>query len=976
MADNVFDVQGKNQTIADLQQFAQNVEASLQAAGAAFGGMEDVLREALQRSIIQRERLEEEKILLQNSGRDTYDKIREIEAESKKIEIIEKGVSTGAAFKGLQSFGSIIDKLKQSGDSMKDEMGAAYGQMRAFFERILPKKQFTDFTSTFEKEFRDLKTDAERADHVKRVQEIYAALATTAKDVASGFVKDEGAMLSLLEEDTKRLRKETFAFMEKWFGLKEQGRSFFSMLGTAGPEGYQAVAAAIQSVITPQNIMAAGMTKILGITKKLVVELDELYAGYTKMGGLIENERGGMFGGTITEAAGRNRALGMGKESSFSAAAGLQQSFSQFSTLSESGRSDLIETAAQLEVVGVSAQTTGKLMTTFTKQFGKSASESMDIITDMEQYGRSIGVTSSKMMEDMAASMDTLSAFGEKSVQIFKELAKEAKRTGIEVATLVGLEERFMTFDASAELAGKMNAMAGRVVLDPMQLMLATGEEKQALIRQAAESLAIDPNNARSVKYAANALGISPAEFQKLIGDKDSPEQQATSLQEVVKMSISMGQKLKAILENIAVAAQPILWVLQKLFTILAAVMGSFDGWTGSVILWGAAIYLLATKWSLLGSVLKGTLGIAKVVTGALSGAAQAATTTAAALPPANAALGATGVTAGATGPVAFAGLVMFAKGLLFFSLAAIVFAAAVFVIAAAFTVFSLGILVLVKAANSLEEGAMGNLALGLIALGAAMVVFGAEMMLASVFTALGIPAFIQLTALLAVLATTVPTVAPLMSTFATGLRELGSAFRDFMGSMVMESGSGVINAVKGFFGFKSSGSGFSAFVTTMNTLKKTVGSIPEGSLSSIAEFLRSISNFKFAQSPFESMVKSLQELVWMLDSLPEDKMISLTSNMETLSSVSGAASDFTHVLEAVGNISAEKVELVKNVVSSAQEYYNSSKVSSITQAPAPQKKEEAVVTLEIDGREVAEAIIPLIEGRLASKYFQDTLYE
>lgn len=974
MAD-FMDVQGRNAVAADIDEVAKNLEAALKSASTAFDGMEATLREANLRSQIQKEKLEVEKEKLQETGRDVFGKMREIEAEAKKIEVSGSGVAAAAALRKLGGLQNLIDEAEKKQTSVAAVMGAGYKTLHDFFKEILPTKKFEEMEDAFSTNFKDLKDDAARKAFQEKLAKVFGAMAVTGKDVSHTYAKMEGVNVDLLSDDIKGLQKQTYALMESWFGLKEQGKSFFALLGTAGPDGYNAVAAAIQSVITPQNIMAAGMTKILGITKKLVVELDELYAGYTKMGGLIENERGGMFGGTITEAAGRNRALGMGKESSFSAAAGLQQSFSQFSTLSESVRSDLIETAAQLEVVGVSAQTTGKLMTTFTKQFGKSASESMDIITDMEQYGRSIGVTSSKMMEDMAASMDTLSAFGEKSVQIFKELAKEAKRTGIEVATLVGLEERFMTFDASAELAGKMNAMAGRVVLDPMQFMLATGKEKQALIRQAAESLAIDPNNARSVKYAANALGISPADFQKLIGDKDSPEQQATSLQEVVKMSISMGQKLKAILENIAVAAQPILYVLEKLIGWLAEGAVYLDSTVGKIVMFGAAIYLVATRFKFLGSVIKGVFSIAKSAVGAFMKLGKSAGDVAETLPKAEEPIDKLGKTAGG-GPMAASGLMSFAMGMLTFAAAALVFAAAVFVVAAAFTMFSLGVLIMVKAANSLEEGAMGNLALGLVALGAAMIAFAAQMMVASIFTALGIPAFIQLTTLLTLFAVTIPVVAPLMSDFAKGLKELGSAFRDFMGSMVMESGSGVINAVKGFFGFKSSGSGFSAFVTTMNVLKKTVGSIPEGSLIAIAEFLRSISNFKFAQSPFESMVKSLQELVWMLDSLPEDKMISLTSNMETLSSVSGAASDFTHVLEAVGNISAEKVELVKNVVSSAQEYYNSSKVSSTTQAPAQQKKEEAVVTLEIDGREVAEAIIPLIEGRLASKYFQDTLYE
>jgi hypothetical protein len=67
---------------------------------------------------------------------------------------------------------------------------------------------------------------------------------------------------------------------------------------------------------------------------------------------------------------------------------------------------------------------------------------------------------------------------------------------------------------------------------------------------------------------------------------------------------------------------------------------------------------------------------------------------------------------------------------------------------------------------------------------------------------------------------------------------------------------------------------------------------------------------------------------------------------------------------------------LVKDVINTAKDYYSSSNEFAKAQSEIPQKQEEATVTLEIDGREVAEAILPLIQGRLAAKYFQDTLYD
>jgi hypothetical protein len=579
------------------------------------------------------------------------------------------------------------------------------------------------------------------------------------------------------------------------------------------------------------------------------------------------------------------------------------------------------------------------------------------------------------MMNDMLASMEVLSSFGEKSKQIFKELAKQAKQTGIEVATLVGLEERFMTFDASAELAGKINAMAGRVVLDPMQLMLATGDEKQALIQQAAQSMAIDPNNARAVKYAANAFGISPGEFQKLIGPKDDPERQATSLQEVIKMSISMGQKLRVILENFAVAAYPILFVLQKLVTWLAEGAVYLDSWLGKTAMVVLISGLMISKFSVLIGLFKGiAMGVVGAGKALLGFAANAGTAAGQMDSHVQAYKNAQNMAKG--GPAAGAGLMAFAQGLLVLSLATLAFAGAAFLVASAFTVFALGIMVLVKASNEASMGQMAELGIGLAILGAAFIGFAFEMAIASAFLAFGFPAFIALGGLLTMLALTVPTVAPLMSTFAKGLKDLGTAFRDFMGSMVMESGSGVWNAIKGFFGMKSSGSGFGFFIVTMGILKDTLGSMPEGALDAFTAFLRTISSFVFNSSPFAAMVQSIKEMISLLNSLPEEKLLNITSNMQSLGDVGEQVNSFKGVLEAVGSISSEKVSLVRDVVNTAKDYYSSTNEFAQTQSAAPQKQEEVELTVELDGQEIGNILIPLIQGKLAAKYFQDTLYE
>ncbi len=967
-------LQGRNATPQQAQQMAQDLNDALRIADEAFKGIEKNLQEAVVRNQTRLATLQEEYTNLQMSGRDVFGKNEEILREQKKMEIAQSGMEKYARLMTTGNLSNFVEAARSSGDSVQDAMGAAYTNLMDMFDGIAPKEVMDKIKQTLGTKFSELKTKEEKDNFAKVVAETIAGLAGSGKDIAAVMEKMKGFDFTKTSTEIQQLQEQTKILMTRFTGMKDEGKSFFQLLSNNGAQGLNAVAMGMKAVLTPANLMAAGMTKLFGITKKLVLELDELYAGYAKMGGMIEMDRGGIMGGALDKSISQGRGLGIGKEASFAAGAGLYESYAEFSNLNEDARADLMAFTAQLEQVGVSAQTTGKLMNIMTRQFGSSVEGAKADIAEMEEYGRSIGVTSSKMMNDMLASMEVLSMYGEKSKQIFKELARDAKKAGIEVGVLVGLEEKFTTFENSAQLAGTINSMAGRIVLDPMQLMMATGDEKMALMRQAGQALAVN-GNPRAMKYAANAFGMSTGDFQKWINPQDEPDRQATSLQEVIKMSISLGQKLKTVMERLAPAVMPFLWILQQLMSLLMLITSPLDTFEGKVFMIGVGALILASRFSLLFSLGKGLFSVFGSVAKGLFHMAAAGYRAAAGLV-ASAFGMKSAQTASVGGGAAAGGMTAFATGLFALSAAAVVFAVAADLLAIAFTIFAVGIYILVKAANELKDGAMWELGIGLVILGASFIAFAVEMSIASGFLLFAAPALISLGVLLGVLALTVPAVAPLMSDFAEGLRDLGSAFRDFMGSMVMESGSGVWNSIKGFFGMKSSGNGFGFFIQTMRVLKDTLGGIPEGALDAFASFLKVISSFVFKASPFAAMVASIKEMVSLLKDLPDEKLISLTSNLQTIGESAYGASAFQGVLEAAGSLTEEKVALIKEVVSTAKDYYSSTNEFAKVQAEAPKKQEEQRVTLEIDGREMADAIIPLIEGRLAASYFQDTLYK
>ena len=65
------------------------------------------------------------------------------------------------------------------------------------------------------------------------------------------------------------------------------------------------------------------------------------------------------------------------------------------------------------------------------------------------------------MIQDFTAVADNLAVFGDRSIDVFKGLAAQAKATGMEVSSLVALAESFNQFDKAADSASKLNAVLG-----------------------------------------------------------------------------------------------------------------------------------------------------------------------------------------------------------------------------------------------------------------------------------------------------------------------------------------------------------------------------------------------------------------------------------------------------------------------------------------------------------------------------------
>jgi hypothetical protein len=105
-----------------------------------------------------------------------------------------------------------------------------------------------------------------------------------------------------------------------------------------------------------------------------------------------------------------------------------------------------------------------------------------------------------------------LAKFGSAGVATFKNLARVAKITGLEVERLLSITNKFDTFAGAAEQAGKLNAALGGNFVNAMDLMMATDPvERFNMIRDSIldTGLSFDDMSYYQKNFYKDALGLS-----------------------------------------------------------------------------------------------------------------------------------------------------------------------------------------------------------------------------------------------------------------------------------------------------------------------------------------------------------------------------------------------------------------------------------------------------------------------------------
>jgi len=199
---------------------------------------------------------------------------------------------------------------------------------------------------------------------------------------------------------------------------------------------------------------------------KQMVSLDNLEAQMRRMtGGNHE------YSESIREVYLANRINGVSAEDAASSVNTLYTEMSTFTRYNKATRSELANTGALLERMGVSNEAFAGGLEVSTKMLGMTAIESRDTQTDIARFATELGVAPETMAAGFKNAGPIMAKFSINATKAFKNVAKAAKATGIEMDRILDYTQRFDTFEGAAEQVGSLNAMLGGDYINAMDLM-------------------------------------------------------------------------------------------------------------------------------------------------------------------------------------------------------------------------------------------------------------------------------------------------------------------------------------------------------------------------------------------------------------------------------------------------------------------------------------------------------------------------
>jgi len=237
-------------------------------------------------------------------------------------------------------------------------------------------------------------------------------------------------------------------------------------------ESLQMIFKAFSSVANRLGTAFIDLHKILDESVSNFFKLTQASEGYTSV---IRN--------SIDEL----RKQGLQLEGVSDAAAGLYRNTVLFRDSVSSTQTRLITFVQTLEQAGISGESTTRAIQILNKTFGDTGAQTQAATESIVHFSRSVGVASSDAMEGMGQAATTLAAHGQNMTRVYKELLVQMRATGLGTQQLLGIAERFDTFEQAASSVSMLNSLLGGPYLNSIEMVYKSETERNRAVLEAIE---------------------------------------------------------------------------------------------------------------------------------------------------------------------------------------------------------------------------------------------------------------------------------------------------------------------------------------------------------------------------------------------------------------------------------------------------------------------------------------------------------
>jgi hypothetical protein len=423
-----------------------------------------------------------------------------------------------------------------------------------------------------------------------------------------------------LKQETTGLNKEANKFGKEFFGgiastigiASDMSNTFLGSLQklsllASEPGGLKELSEVFFETFTFSKMAYGGMVTIAQATIAMAFASEKAtaaFAAQTGAGRLLTNE--------IASVGSEYRNLGLTQEDAGKAAGALFNKFPGFIKNSGKLKTDLVLLTASLEKLGVSGDTTGEMLTSFTKGMGMTTSEAMRMTQSAALAAKSLQMSAGDYVKGLQSSLKVLSVYGKKATKIYQKLAAQAQAAGTSTERLLDIAGKFDTFSDSAMTAGKLNAILGSN-LSANELLMASEEERIEILIKSMQmqGRSFNEMDKFTQKAVAATIGITDMnEAQKILGmdlssykkmnaeaaaSAKTQEEMANRMKEVMDVAT----KLKMALAEFATNVAPFVKVLADSSQYILDFMHATRGVLGPIIAIGLGIATLTKIFSL-----------------------------------------------------------------------------------------------------------------------------------------------------------------------------------------------------------------------------------------------------------------------------------------------------------------------------------------------------------------------------------------